>query len=120
MRLHRDRSEVSAVRRVSNVRRRNRAFTGRRDLLQVLRNTLSGSDRRPGVPAVALHGLGGVGKTQLAIEYAHRHTVDYDLVWWVEAEEPLVILSELVALAHRLGLPERANQEEQIRLLWDS
>ncbi len=72
------------------------------------------------VQAQTLHGLGGVGKTQLALEYAYRHQTDYDLIWWVTAEPPAAIPGQLVALARRLGLPEQAEQAETIGALWDA
>jgi predicted ATPase len=53
----------------------------------------------------ALYGLGGVGKTQLALEYAHRFAADYDLVWWIDAKQLVLIPEQLAALAARLGLP---------------
>jgi tetratricopeptide (TPR) repeat protein len=81
---------------------RNQNFTGRRELLDLL-----GQRLREGTTAVlpeAIHGMGGVGKTQLAIEYAYRHQADYDIVWWIPSERPGQIGQSLVELAKRLGL----------------
>jgi hypothetical protein len=55
---------------------------------------------------VALTGLGGIGKTQLAVQHAHRHAGDYRLVWWVAADDALTAISDLAALAERLGLAQ--------------
>jgi tetratricopeptide (TPR) repeat protein len=78
-------------------------FTGRRALLEQLENRL----RTQNVAAVlpqALHGEGGVGKSQIAIEYAYRHRGDYDVIWWVPSERPAQILASLIELGNRLGL----------------
>jgi Tetratricopeptide repeat/NB-ARC domain len=81
---------------------RNKNFTGRDGLLNRLRPGVSST-----VTAVlphALQGMGGVGKTALAIEYAHRYRSDYDLVWWIPADQPALVRSSLAALAEPLGL----------------
>ncbi|AWW38912.1 FxSxx-COOH system tetratricopeptide repeat protein [Streptomyces cadmiisoli] len=85
-----------------NIPPRNPNFTGRVDLLERLSvRLLEGTTT---VLPEAIHGMGGVGKTQLAIEYAYRHQSEYDIVWWIPAERPGQIGQALVELAQRLGL----------------
>ena len=59
-------------------------------------------------------GLGGVGKTQLAVEYAYRHAGDYTIVWWLRAEQPAALAAEYAALALRLDLPEKDAAEQTV------
>ncbi|MBO0797098.1 MAG: hypothetical protein J2P36_39975 [Ktedonobacteraceae bacterium] len=54
---------------------------------------------------VALHGLGGIGKTQVALEYAYRHALDYRAIFWIEAETSERALSSLLRMADILQLP---------------
>ncbi|MGR6967833.1 FxSxx-COOH system tetratricopeptide repeat protein [Geodermatophilus sp. URMC 61] len=81
---------------------RNPWFTGRDGMLAELRRRLHSGEGT--LTVQALYGLGGVGKTQLAIEYAHRFAADYDLVWWIDAAQPVLIPEQLAALATRLHL----------------
>ncbi|MFJ6904085.1 FxSxx-COOH system tetratricopeptide repeat protein [Streptomyces griseoluteus] len=86
---------------VWSVRRRNPDFAGRETEIARLRESLLKESKA--VPQV-LHGMGGVGKTQLALEYAHRFAGQYDLVWWIDAEQPDEIPVRYTELADRLGI----------------
>ncbi|MFI6636507.1 FxSxx-COOH system tetratricopeptide repeat protein [Nonomuraea fuscirosea] len=93
---------------------RNKNFTGREDLLERLYARMTaGSTGQvtvvlPKVLPQALHGLGGVGKTQMAVEFAYRYRHKYDLVWWISADQRVLIRSSLATLAPHLDLPSAA------------
>jgi hypothetical protein len=75
-------------------------FYERGGLLEGLRASLDSGAAR----GVAVHGRGGVGKTQIAVEYAYRHAADYELVWWVRAEESASLAADYAGLYRKLGL----------------
>jgi tetratricopeptide (TPR) repeat protein len=86
--------------RIWNVQQRNPAFVGRDAELAGLRNQLLTGGT---AVARALHGFGGVGKTQLAVEYAHRFCGAYELVWWITADRPELVATQLAVLAVQAG-----------------
>ena len=59
-------------------------------------------------------GLGGMGKTQTAAQYAHHHRKDYQAVLWVRAESQETLFADLSQLAARLELPEREAKEQSV------
>jgi hypothetical protein len=87
--------------RVWSVPPRNPAFTGRDGLLVAVREHLLAGDK---AVVQALHGMGGIGKTQLAAEYAHQFAGTYDMAWWIDAEQPGLIGQQFAALATALGI----------------
>ncbi len=91
---------------------RNPNFTGREEVLNQLHNAMETSEHSARTQAI--HGLGGVGKTQLALEYAYRHTADYKTVWWIRAEEPITRASDYAALAAKLDLQEKDDHDQNV------
>jgi tetratricopeptide (TPR) repeat protein len=85
---------------VWNVPPRPVVFSGRDGLLVELRRRLGTADK---VVVQAVHGVGGVGKTTLAIEYAYRLANTYDLVWWVDAEQAELVAGQLAELGAAAG-----------------
>jgi hypothetical protein len=88
----------------SGVPLRNVNFIGRKELLASVHYELSKSTETAIIPG-ALHGMGGIGKSQIAVEYIYRHAADYDLIWWIPSESSSEIGGYLVKLAQRLELP---------------
>jgi hypothetical protein len=89
---------------------RNSYFTGREaELLNVRRQLLSEERGRIAVVSgpvrtVSLQGMGGIGKTWVALEYAYRYRSSYDLVWWIRSDPTTFIDTEIADLGRRLGL----------------
>jgi DNA-binding winged helix-turn-helix (wHTH) protein/tetratricopeptide (TPR) repeat protein len=91
-------------------------FTGREAALSELHRLLA-PDTSAGLAQVSIHGLGGVGKTSLAIEYVHRHARDYAGVAWAHGENRPSLLSSLAGLAGQMEpkLAQVADQEKAAR-----
>ncbi|MCB9432947.1 MAG: ATP-binding protein [Ardenticatenaceae bacterium] len=84
----------------------NELFTGREAVLAELQQRLSAnSNDADGHAAitVAVAGLGGTGKTQVALAYCYGHLADYDLIYWLPADEPTTLGIALAEMAVRLG-----------------
>jgi len=89
---------------------RNPNFTGRKDILSNLRLSLTSGESAAWKQAVT--GMGGVGKTQLAVEYIYLHKTDYRVIWWIRSEEPVAMAADYADLAASLGLPEKDSPDQ--------
>ncbi|WP_155123527.1 MULTISPECIES: FxSxx-COOH system tetratricopeptide repeat protein [unclassified Actinoplanes] len=92
---------------------RNAYFSGRTDLLHRIRDTLQSTSEAAVLPH-ALQGLGGVGKTQVALEYAYRFSSLYKLVFWIPADDEQAIRRSMVSLGKALDMPETADVQYMI------
>lgn len=93
--------------RASNLPCQNRFFCGREEEIGQIAERFQN-----GISVQGLFGMGGVGKTQIALQYAHIHQADYDFIWWINAENSLVLQNSVSAfLTAQKALPKKANAE---------
>ncbi|HEY6408874.1 MAG TPA: NB-ARC domain-containing protein, partial [Ktedonobacteraceae bacterium] len=92
----------------------NPFFTGREALLHHLHEVLGYKQTAVLSQSYTLSGLGGIGKTQMAVEYAYRYANDYAAILWVGAETRESMLSSFTAIADLLSLTVQKNQDHLI------
>jgi tetratricopeptide (TPR) repeat protein/transcriptional regulator with XRE-family HTH domain len=91
---------------------RNLYFTGREDTLERLHSAFTSRKHTTQPRIYAISGLGGIGKTQVAIEYAYRHASEYKAVLWARAESDKSLISDFVAFANLPGLPQKDETDQ--------
>ena len=96
--------------------RRNPFFTGREEVLEHLHTRLTANRAAALTQTQAISGLGGIGKTQIAIEYAYRYREEYRSVFWARAASYETLLTDFVELANLLQVPGSNQQDQQIIL----
>jgi len=93
---------------------RNPFFTGQEDILNQLYQTLHAANTVALSHPQGISGLGGIGKTQTALEYAYRYRTNYAAIFWIRADSITALTSSMVELARVLELPERHEQDQGI------
>jgi len=93
---------------------RNMFFTDREQVLTSLHDTFCSQKRS--TQTQALSGLGGIGKTQIAVEYVYRYHSEYRYIFWVRGDTREKMLSDFASLATTLGLKEQNEQEQQLNI----
>ncbi len=89
-------------------------LAGREGLLADLDARVSSRQGRSGPRLVALCGLGGAGKTSVAVEYAHRHLAEVAVCWQFPAEDPTVLAAEFAVLAAQLGARDLVDPRDPV------
>jgi tetratricopeptide (TPR) repeat protein len=94
----------------------NPAFRGREEELKLLGEKFQRTEQQTELLPVVVHGLGGVGKTQLAVEYAWKKQAQYQAVLWVRADSPETLAESLSALLSVLDVPGVGEKEQALQV----
>jgi len=86
-------------------RERNEDFYGRREELDRINNYLDYSSNNPPLRTYTIYGRRGVGKTNIALEYAYKNPANFDAIFWVQCETSLSLRQSFTDMAVCLNLP---------------
>lgn len=103
----------------ANLPENNPNFTGRELELADLSRRLIEAPGPVAHRKLVMTAMSGMGKTQIAAAFVHRFGADFDLVWWINAQQSPALYGDLESLAQKLDVPERPDQQEMLRLLWE-
>ncbi len=99
----------------TNLPVKNRFFCGRDTLLKTI-----WKNYQNGAHVQGLFGMGGIGKTQIALQYAYEHMDEYNVVWWINAENSLTIQNSISKFLILQGIfPEGKNMEISRKIFLD-
>src|SRR5215813_6385065 len=93
---------------------RNDSFTGREEILEQLYARFKANHATALSQRHAMSGLGGIGKTQIALQYAYEHCDEYQAVLWARAESNEALTSSFVEIARLLDLRQKDEQDQMI------
>ena len=91
---------------------RNLRFTGRKHKLEQIHEALISDNSVAISQPVAVCGLGGIGKTQTAVEYTYLYCDEYEFIFWVKADSEDSIISDYVGIAKLLKLPVKDDSDQ--------
>lgn len=93
--------------------RRNPFFTGREQLLTQLRTNLTTKKVTAVTQAQAVNGLGGIGKTEIVIEYAYLYRSQYGAVFWMNAASRETLFADFTTIANLLHIPVPDERDQE-------
>ena len=95
---------------------RNFSFHGRKDLLDEIYNAFNSKAKSPytGPACFVLSGIGGMGKTSIALEYTYVYEHDYDAIFWLQADSSISLGNSYCAIARKLKLGLQSENKTQI------
>ena len=99
----------------------NPGFIGRTEILTAIHHHLVVDANRGFTATFALHGLGGVGKTQIAIRFAYDHQHDFDIIYWLRANNWNTLISSYLEMSRdrdlfKLGTPKFENVNDAVAI----